>query len=202
MLTFNDCLGLSELDPEQVAALARHEHLPEIVALEMGWSLCGTPEGKRQIRRMILDDIEAACRKGDTRDAARLGLALHRFLEAHLGRHEPAEPPGRAGRRPDAPTAWHGGVDPLIQVLGLEPETVLRLRERVDACLGLMMHRFGLDRASVQERFPTEMQVAEMCCAACTELGRCRRFLAGTAKGEMPLDFCPNAPLFRDLALP
>ena len=41
MLTYNDCLGFSELTPEQVSALARHEHLPEIVALEMGGAFAG-----------------------------------------------------------------------------------------------------------------------------------------------------------------
>ena len=46
MLTYNDCLGLSGLSQEEVSALAKIKHLPEVVALEMGWSLCRTPEGK------------------------------------------------------------------------------------------------------------------------------------------------------------
>ena len=33
MLTYNDCLGLSDLTQEEVAALARIKHLPEVVAL-------------------------------------------------------------------------------------------------------------------------------------------------------------------------
>jgi hypothetical protein len=190
MLTYNDCLGLSGLTPEEVAVLARHEHLPEIVALELGWSLCGTPEGKRRIRQMILDDIEEACRRGDPRAAARLGLALHHFLDAHLGR-----PTGAQEAAPPSPAA----EEQVVQALGLDPEAVARVRERLDSYLAAMLQRFGLDQAA-QARFPTEMQVAAMCCATCTETGRCRRFLAGLAGAEAPSAFCPNAALFDELA--
>ena len=34
MLTFDDCLGLCELSEEEIRAIAEHEHLPEIVALD------------------------------------------------------------------------------------------------------------------------------------------------------------------------
>ena len=176
MLTYNDCLGLSGLTPEQVAALARHEHLPEIVALEMGWSLCGTAEGKRRIRRMILDDVAAACRHGKPQEAARLGLALHHFLEAHPAKAQEAE-------------------GEVLQALGLGPDDAAWVRERLEAYLAAMLQRFGLDEAA-RARFPTEMQVAAMCCASCTETGRCRRFLSGMAGAEAPATFCPNARLF------
>ena len=139
MLTYNDCLGLSGLTPEEVAVLARHEHLPEIVALELGWSLCGTPEGKRRIRQMILDDIEEACRRGDPRAAARLGLALHHFLDAHLGR-----PTGAQEAAPPSPAA----EEQVVQALGLDPEAVARVRERLDSYLAAMLQRFGLDQTA------------------------------------------------------
>jgi hypothetical protein len=58
------------------------------------------------------------------------------------------------------------------------------------------LHHFGIDHASARERFPTEVQVAEMCCATCAETRRCRRFLAGAEGAEAPPAFCPNAPLF------
>jgi hypothetical protein len=48
---------------------------------------------------------------------------------------------------------------------------------------------------AVRERFPTEMRAAEMCCAVCTEMQRCRRFLDGMAGAEPPSAFCPNAVL-------
>ena len=36
MLSYSDCVGLSELTPEEIAVIAQHEHLPDIVALEIG----------------------------------------------------------------------------------------------------------------------------------------------------------------------
>jgi hypothetical protein len=186
MLTYNDCLGLSELTQEEVAALARIKHLPEVVALEMGWSLCRTPEGAQTIRRMILDDIEAACRRGDARGAAKLGLVLHHFLENHRVEGAPAE-------------ADAAGGDHLARTLGLGPMAARWMREGVDTYMAPTLHHFGLDRASARERFPTQMRVAEMSCATCADTRRCRRFLAGVAEAEAPPAFCPNAPLFAEL---
>ena len=81
MLSCDDCLGFCELTPEEIAAIARHEHLPEIVALELGAHLCTTPEGKETLKRMILDDIEDAREQGDMKAATRLELALRHFVE-------------------------------------------------------------------------------------------------------------------------
>ncbi|WP_205963477.1 DUF6455 family protein [Roseicella aquatilis] len=181
MLTYNDCLGLSGLTPEQVAALAHHEHLPEIVALEMGWSLCGTPEGQQRIRRMILDEVAAVCRQGDPRAGARLGLALHRFLEAH-----------------GTPKTFREAWEEVPTALGLGPAEAARLRERLATCFAPMLERVGLDEAA-QARRPDQMRAAALCCAACTEAGRCRRFLAGQDAAGPPVAFCPNAGLFAAL---
>jgi hypothetical protein len=199
MLSYDDCLGLSELTPEEIAAIAKHEYLPEIVALEMGWCLCGTPEGKRLIRCMILDDIEDARRRGDVQEAAALRLVLRHFDEAHPARQGVAEAHRPAGGAQDASGAPHEDGDHLAHALGLDTTAAPWVRERVDAYLTAMLHHFGLDRASVQKRFRAEMRMAEIRCATCTETGRCRRFLAGAAGSEAPSAFCPNAPLFKEL---
>jgi hypothetical protein len=177
MLSYEDCVGLSELTAEEIAAIAQHEHLPEIVALEMGACLCGTPEGRQRIRRMIIEDSEEACRRGETRTAARLGLVLHHFIETHVDRQGAAEP-------------WHPASATTA------PPWV---RERVDTSLAAMLRHFGIDRASARERFGSELQIAQMCCVACPETERCRRFLAGTPGAEAPSAFCPNAPLLDEL---
>jgi hypothetical protein len=83
MLTFEDCLGIANLTHEEVDAIAEHEHLPEMVALELGRYLCETPEGERRLSRMILDDIEVARHKGDLAGAARLRMVLRRFVQTH-----------------------------------------------------------------------------------------------------------------------
>jgi hypothetical protein len=86
VLTFEDCLGLCELSEEQVRAIAEHEHLPEIVALELGNFLLRGPDGELLVSHMLIDDIRAAERRGDLVHAAQLKRALRRFLEEHLGR--------------------------------------------------------------------------------------------------------------------
>jgi hypothetical protein len=194
VLTYEDCLGLSGLSPEEVAVIARHEHLPDIVALEMGWCLCGTADGERRFRHMILDDIEAACRHGDTRRAAWLGLVLHHFLGAH-----PASQ-GAGGPSPRAGGAEEAACDRPSGGLRFDAVAAAWMREHADVYMPAMLGHFGLDAGQAEARFPTQMQVAAMCCAACAETRRCRRFLAGLAGAEAPAAFCPNAPLFAELA--
>ena len=79
MLTYDDCLGLCELTAEEIAAIARHEHLPEIVALELGAHLARSPQGRRTIRNMIEDDVAVARERGDSTEALRLNLVLREF---------------------------------------------------------------------------------------------------------------------------
>ena len=83
MLTYEDCLGMTDLTQEEVEAISEHEHLLEIVALELGNYLVHTPDGEPRIRRMILDDIEAAEARGDAAHTAKLKLVLKSFCERH-----------------------------------------------------------------------------------------------------------------------
>ena len=45
MLSYNDCVALSELTPEEIVAIACRLHVPEIVAVQMGVCLLQTPNG-------------------------------------------------------------------------------------------------------------------------------------------------------------
>lgn len=83
MLTFEDCLGLSGLTEKEIDAIAEHEHLPEIVALELGNYLLHQPDGVPRIRRMILDDIADAESKGENERALLLKATLQHFVETH-----------------------------------------------------------------------------------------------------------------------
>lgn len=85
MLTLQDCIGLSELTEEEILAIAEHEHIPEMAALELGNYLIQTPSGERRIKRMIVDDIEAARRAGDHTRVLALKLCLRHYLEHHAG---------------------------------------------------------------------------------------------------------------------
>jgi hypothetical protein len=83
MITIEDCLALSDLTREEIDAIAEHEHLPEIIAAELGSYLAHRPEGIRHICGMIRDDIAAANLRGDHRRALQLRLVLMHFCRAH-----------------------------------------------------------------------------------------------------------------------
>ena len=83
MLTFDDCVALCELTEEEIAAIAEHEHLPMIVAAELGNYLIHGPDGAVRVKRIILDDVHAAGRAGDVRHALTLKLVLRHFVERH-----------------------------------------------------------------------------------------------------------------------
>lgn len=83
MLTLQDCIELSELTEDEILAIAEHEHIPEMAALEMGNYLVHTPEGERRIKSMIVDDIQAARDHGNLRHAAMLKLVLRHFVASH-----------------------------------------------------------------------------------------------------------------------
>ena len=85
MLTLQDRIELSDLTEDEILAIAEHEHLPEMVAVEMGCYLCHTPDGDKRIRRMIADDIQHARDRGDVRHAALLPTVLKHYLAEHHG---------------------------------------------------------------------------------------------------------------------
>jgi hypothetical protein len=83
MLTFDDCVALCELTEDEIAAIAEHEHLPMIVAAELGNYLIHGPDGALRVKRIILDDMLAADRAGDDGRALTLKLVLRQFVERY-----------------------------------------------------------------------------------------------------------------------
>jgi len=95
MLSIEDCIALSSLTEEEIAAIAEHEHLPMIVAAELGNYLIQTSDGGRYIKQMIRDDIVAARARGDLVHELALKLVLHHYLSDHpecvdLARSQPS----------------------------------------------------------------------------------------------------------------
>lgn len=84
MLTYEDCVGMCELTEEEVDAIAEHEHIPNIVATELGNYLVHEESGIPMIRRIITDDIEMAEKRGDREHALVLKLTLRHFVQTHL----------------------------------------------------------------------------------------------------------------------
>jgi hypothetical protein len=83
MLTFDDCLALSELTEAEILAIAEHENLPEVTALELGNYLMQMPGGDLRVKKIIADDIEHARHCGNHRRAAELKHVLKQFCEQH-----------------------------------------------------------------------------------------------------------------------
>jgi hypothetical protein len=83
MLTLQDCLALCELTEDEVLAIAEHEHITEMAAIELGSYLTHTPDGEQRIKTMIVEDIDAARSRGDLRHAALLKIVLQRYAAAH-----------------------------------------------------------------------------------------------------------------------
>ena len=83
MLTFDDCVALCELTEDEIAAIAEHEHLPMIVAAELGNYIIHGPDGALRVKRIILDDMLAADRAGEEGRALTLKLVLRHFVERY-----------------------------------------------------------------------------------------------------------------------
>ena len=83
MLSFEDCVALSELSEEEVHAIALHEHIPEICAAELGRYLMMQKDGVPRVKRIIADDIATARAHGNFKEAATLKLALKHFVDTH-----------------------------------------------------------------------------------------------------------------------
>lgn len=83
MLCLEDCLDFCELEPDEVAAIAEHEHVPEIVAAEMGCTLLKTDDGLARLHVMMLDDIQIALNHGRVSHANELADTYRRFRSSH-----------------------------------------------------------------------------------------------------------------------
>ena len=85
MLSLEDCLEFSDLPTDQIEAIARHEHVPMVVAAEMGCQLLKTAQGIACLECMILDCAESAKAHGQGDEAMRY-LSLYREFHAqHVG---------------------------------------------------------------------------------------------------------------------
>jgi hypothetical protein len=83
MLTIQDCIELSELTEAEILAIAEHEHIPQMAAIELGNYLVHTPAGEKRIHDMIVDDIQAARLEGNIQRLLALKTCLRHFLDHH-----------------------------------------------------------------------------------------------------------------------
>ena len=83
MLTFEDCLALCDLTEEEIAAVAEHEHLPAMAALELANYIVHTDDGDLKLKKIIIDDIERAKSHGNVKHMHELQAVLKQFVLTH-----------------------------------------------------------------------------------------------------------------------
>lgn len=83
MISKDDCMAMCGLSAEEVAAVAEHEHIPEIAACALSDYLLHGAHGAERIRDMIVEDIRRAVHGGDVAHARELVMALRHFLSEH-----------------------------------------------------------------------------------------------------------------------
>lgn len=83
MLSMDDLLDYCELDRDEIAAVAEHEHLPLAVAAELSENLVETPEGVAELHRMLLENITHAKEKGNREHVKELARAYLHLQKTH-----------------------------------------------------------------------------------------------------------------------
>ena len=83
MLSLEECLDFCDLAPEEIEAIAEHEHVPLIVAAEMGFQMLRSADGVGHIRSMLIDNAEHARERGMTERAEHLNVVCQQFLASH-----------------------------------------------------------------------------------------------------------------------
>ena len=85
MIALEDCMAMCGLTPEEIDAIAEHEHIPELAAAALGDYLLHLEKGPHVIYGMLKDDIRHAIAEGEAAHARQLVAALGHFLKEHPG---------------------------------------------------------------------------------------------------------------------
>ena len=83
MLSSQECFDYCDLTEDEIHAIAEHEHVPEIIAAELGDCLLHSAQGAGLIRRFIEEAAQTAETQGHYLKARRLHQVLARFVETH-----------------------------------------------------------------------------------------------------------------------
>ena len=83
MLSLDECIALSDLTADEIAVIADHERVPEIVAAGLGHHLLQSRKGLFQLRSMIAEMLARAKLAGARDESKRLDGVLRRFNSVH-----------------------------------------------------------------------------------------------------------------------
>ena len=83
MISLEDVIAFCDLTPDEVQAIAEHEHVADGIAAVLGRCLLQSMHGAAQIKAMLMDDIRTAVRRHDVPHARKLVSTLRHFLHEH-----------------------------------------------------------------------------------------------------------------------
>ncbi|SFP75819.1 hypothetical protein SAMN04488047_11257 [Tranquillimonas alkanivorans] len=83
MITLDDIEDMTILTREEIAAVAEHEHLPELDAAVLGDYVMHAHHGPARVQTMICEDIRDALHRRDKDEAKRLFVVLRHFMAGH-----------------------------------------------------------------------------------------------------------------------
>jgi hypothetical protein len=81
MLSYRDCLDMAAVTEDEGAAIAQHEHIPAIVALELGHNLLASEAGRKRLQEMIVSAVMAAQGHGRCATCERFSRTLGDFIK-------------------------------------------------------------------------------------------------------------------------
>jgi hypothetical protein len=83
MLSLQEGIDVMDLSDDEIEAIAEHEHVPEIVAAEIGNTLLKTRTGICLLKLYLQENIERARQLGRFDKARRLDALCRRFDGGH-----------------------------------------------------------------------------------------------------------------------
>ena len=83
MISLDDIEDMTCLTRDEIAAIAEHEHMPEMNASALGEYLMHLHKGPQRLQQMICEDIRGALHRDDVAHARELFATLRHFMAEH-----------------------------------------------------------------------------------------------------------------------
>lgn len=83
MISLDDIEDMTCLTRDEIAAIAEHEHLPEVNASALGEYLMHLHKGPQRVQQMICEDVRDALHRDDVAHARELFATLRHFMAEH-----------------------------------------------------------------------------------------------------------------------
>lgn len=83
MINLDDIMDMTDLTHEEIAAIAEHEHLPDVNASALADYVMHSHKGPQTVCRMMSEDIRSALHRHDVAHARELFVVLRHFIANH-----------------------------------------------------------------------------------------------------------------------